>query len=166
MNSTYYNMRLVPLLIHCTNDNFGEAIMPKNITVENCKFFDCNTTQAMYASIQVITHNGNGGTTPGTITDVTINNNFFGETGGSAVLFYGAGNCSLTNNLMYDLNRVKRNDWPVGMCNCAIGIRSSENITIKNNYAYITGSTPTFEMIAGEGITGLTEEKNILKNIK
>lgn len=166
INSTYYNMTLSPLVIHSTNDQYREAIMPKNITIENCKFYSCNEKQLYYASIQIITHNGKGGTTPGTLTDININNCFFGETGGSAVLFYGAGNSSFTNNLLYNLNRVKRTDWSKGMCDCAIGIRSSNNITVKNNYAYITDSTRTFEMIAGEGNTGLTEEKNILKATK
>ncbi len=160
INSTYYNMTLSPLVIHSTNDNYKEAIMPRNITVENCKFYNCNTKQLYYASVQVITHNGNGGTTPGTLTDVNIKNCFFGETGGSAVLFYGAGNSSFTNNLMYNLNRIKKLSWAEGMCDCAVGIVSSNDITAKDNYAYVEGITPTFEMFGISGSSNFTEENN------
>jgi hypothetical protein len=162
INSTYFNISQSALLIHSSYDQYGEAIMPKNVLVENNKFLNCNSKQQIYTTIQIMTHNGSGGTTTGTLTDVHVNNNFFGVSGGGAVTFYGAGDSSCTNNLMYNLDRVQDNDLGL-LDNCAIGIVCSSNITLKNNYVYITGANPKYEFIHKSEAVGLIDEKNTFK---
>ena len=90
---------------------------------------------------------------------------FFSDAGGGAVTFYGAGNSSFTNNLVHNIDRIQNNALGI-LDDCAIGLVSSSDITLKNNYIYIEQANPMYDLIHQQEVTGLTNEDNTLKLVK
>ncbi len=115
-NCTFQNIVHGAIQILSVADIFAEGIMPRDVVVKNNKFLG-NAIE----DVHIFTW-GRGGTTSGTITGVTVTNNYFYGTGKYPVDILGAGDCAVTGNLFYD--HAVRN---------AVLIRTSERITVTNN---------------------------------
>ncbi len=122
-NCTFRNVLHGAIQILSVADIFAEGIMPRNVTVTNCKFLNNTVTD-----VDIFTW-GPAGTSSGTITGVRVSHNFFFNSDSYAVHMLGAGQSSVTGNLFCDVNRGK-----------AVHIRISEDITISDNYAYFTSN--------------------------
>ncbi len=122
-NCTFRNVLHGAIQILSVADIFAEGIMPRNVTVTNCKFLNNTVTD-----VDIFTW-GPAGTSSGTITGVNVVHNFFFNSGSFAVHMLGAGQSTVTGNLFCDVNRGK-----------AVHLQTSEGITLSDNYGYFTSN--------------------------
>ncbi len=115
-NCTFQNIVHGAIQILSVADIFAEGIMPRDVMVENNKFLN-NAIE----DVHIFTW-GRDGTTSGTITNVTVRNNFFHATGTYPVDILGGGACTVSGNLFHD-HAVRS----------AVIIRTSEGIAVTSN---------------------------------
>ncbi len=116
-NCTFKDIVHGAIQILSVADIFAEGIMPRDVVVKDNKFLG-NSIE----DVHIFTW-GRGGTTPGTIRNVTVQNNFFHGTGYYPVDILGGGDITVANNLFSDIRGVKR----------SVLIRTSTDITVKDN---------------------------------
>ncbi len=116
-NCTFQNIIHGAIQILSVADIFAEGIMPRDVVVANNKFLD-NSIE----DVHIFTW-GRAGTTPGTIRNVTVENNFFSGTGKYPVDILGGGEITVANNLFSNIRGVKR----------SVIIRQSIDIIVKDN---------------------------------
>ncbi len=117
-NCTFQNIVHGAIQILSVADIFAEGIMPRDVVVKNNKFLG-NAIE----DVHIFTW-GRGGTTSGTITDVTVTNNYFdfGGTNTYPVDILGGGDIEVSANLF---------DGMAGRS--AVKIQTSERITVSGN---------------------------------
>lgn len=142
INSTFYNIIHGPIMIHAAIDIFSEAIVPQNITIENCKFIQNNTAQGLRGDISVFRYGGD--IASNTITDITIQNNYFYQSAYQAVYLLGTGNVLVVHNLFQDaaFNVTGDSDR-----NSAVYVKTSLDTTIEYNLTYMSNPKQYFEWI-------------------
>ena len=83
-------------------------------------------------------------------------------------IFYGAGDCELTNNLFYNMVQdIKQAPSGIpALYNCVVGVDYSENILVKDNYFYTENIEKTFAATRQENSTNVTFENNTNKTTR
>lgn len=120
-NCTFRNIVHGAIQILSVADMFAEGVMPRDVVVKNNKFLG-NAIE----DVHIFTW-GRGGTTSGTITGVTVENNYFSfeSTTAYPVDILGGGDITVSDNLFDNL-----------LGRSAVLVRQSERITVKDNLSY------------------------------
>ena len=160
VNCAFENVLHGPIMMNASMDIFAEAIIPRNITVKNCKFFDNNTAHGLTADVSAFR---SGGTVlPETITGITVENNFFCRSAGGAVYFCGTGSCIAKDNLMYDISRDAGSDLE----RCAVGINIDSGSSVLSNYVWLSEVLDGFSILCSQSAEGTVEQDNSGYNIE
>lgn len=143
-NNAFLNVGHGAISVMTEIASFNEAIVPKNIIVENNKVIGCNDMSAnIGGDIAVIAYGESYVCEPaGTIRDITIRNNFIANSAKKAMSISSAENTEILNNCIYN---PAKNPKSV-QNNCAISLSMSENLTINENY--IINETATEEYVS------------------
>lgn len=143
-NCTFRNILHGPIQILSVADVFAEGIMPRNVTVQGCKFLNNTVTD-----VDIFTW-GPEGTSSGTITGVSVTHNFFSGSGSNAVQMLGAGQSSVSGNFFHDVNR-----------GSAVLIRTSEGIEVTDNYGLFSQGIRKSIYSVTENCRGITLSGNV-----
>lgn len=96
VNCAFYNVLHGPIMMNASFDIFAEAIIPRSITVRNCKFFDNNTAHGLSADVSAFR---NGGTVlANTVRAIEVENNYFSRSGG--VPYISAGRATVSQKII------------------------------------------------------------------
>ncbi len=147
-NCTFQNIVHGAIQILSVADIFAEGIMPRDVVVKNNKFLG-NSIE----DVHIFTW-GRGGTTPGTIRNVTVENNFISGTGRYPVDILGGGEITVANNLFSDIRGVKN----------SVIIRTSTDITVKDNLS-LPARTGGYKTVDADGTAqNIVTEGNYIKD--
>lgn len=131
-NTVFYNIAHGPLMVHAAFDIFAEAIVPQNIIIKNCKFFNNNSAKGLTGDISVFRYGGE--IVENTIKNVVIENNYFYKSNFNSIYLSGTGDVAIKNNIFVDpavkINSNQKN-------NSAIFINKVLNTTIEDNFTFI-----------------------------
>lgn len=158
-NCAFYNIVHGPVMMNASFDIFAEAIIPRSITVKNCKFFDNNTGRGITADVSAFR---SGGTIlENTLQDILVENNYFSRSAAGAVYFCGTGGCVAKNNLAYDVSR----DAYSAATRAMISLVTDLNATVKDNFVYMSEPLEGFALLYKSNATGTSESGNLGFNI-
>ena len=158
-NNAFFNVGHGSISVHSSLDVFNEATMPQNITIENNKLVNNNYLLSLAGDIYIFAR-ANSLAPVGTITNVSIQNNFIAKNGNAGVSLQACAESSVQDNLFYDNARVVRGE----LYECALELNNSGNLTVKGNYVYNTLDSETYAGIIASGLsdtTTITLEENI-----
>ena len=142
-------------MMNASFDIFAEAIIPRSITVRNCKFFDNNTAHGLSADVSAFR---NGGTVlANTVRAIEVENNYFSRSAAGAVYFCGTGDCVAKNNLAYDICRSAVNDAQRAM----ISLVTDRNAHVCDNFAYLPSAIEGFALLYKSAAEGTEATGNI-----
>ncbi len=150
-NNAFFNVGHGSISIHSSLDVFNEATMPKNIKIENNKLVNNNYLMSLSGDIYVFARSSSLGPV-GTITDVSIKNNFIAKNGNAGVSLQACSDSAVENNLFYDNARVKRGE----LYDCAVELNNAGDLSLQGNYVYNTLDSETFAGIITGGLTDTT----------
>ena len=155
-NCTFYNVIHGSVSLHSSFDGyFNEGLIPRNVTVENCKFIN-NCAEGSSADVFVSRFGGE--IKPGTITGITIENNFFNGDFDYGLSFVGAGSCTVKNNLFY-------NDRPQSAKKYYLAsVTKSENISLTDNYVYFSAAKGVWKFVEESDSSGTVLSGNGVRN--
>ncbi len=145
-NCTFQNIVHGAIQILSVADIFAEGIMPRDVVVRNNKFLG-NAIE----DVHIFTW-GRGGTTPGTIRNVTVENNYFGGTGAYPVDILGGGDITVASNL-FDGHTVRS----------AVSIQKSESIRVTGNLSYPKRANGYRTVNVDQDSQGITAEGNSIE---
>lgn len=150
-NCVFYNIIHGPLLIFTAQDVFSEGVVPQNITVKDCKFFN-----NWGNDVSVVAYTG--GAAPGIIKGVTVENNFFGSSCGTGVTVSRAGECLVKNNLFYEPGR------RVARRYCGVAFQDSDAMEASGNLFVVSGGVYDTDYIDVQTVrvTGMTQVGNVI----
>ncbi|MDR0831800.1 MAG: hypothetical protein LBM99_02760 [Bacillales bacterium] len=152
-NVTFINVIHGPLMLNATKDVFSEGIVPKDITISNCKFIHNNAGPGLEGDVSAF--RGGGTIIPNTITNINVVNNFFYQPYYAGVNFVANGNSSANNNCFYDLSNIR--------VNYLLRSRLSENIEFKDNFVYLLESINDFAIVSEVNSNNVQSVNNILE---
>ncbi len=132
INSSFYNIIHGPIMMHAAFDVFAEAIVPKNVVIENNKFFNNNQSHGLSGDISVFRHGGD--IVRSTITDIVINNNYFYQSSYNSIYLLGTGRISITDNVFHDVSIKSSGE---NSANSAININIVSDTLISGNLTYM-----------------------------
>ncbi len=147
-NCTFQNIVHGAIQILSVADIFAEGIMPRDVVVKNNKFLG-NAIE----DVHIFTW-GRGGTTPGTITDVRVENNFFSGTGQYPVDILGGGDIAVESNLFSGIRAVRS----------SVIIRKSLAISVKNNLSLPARASGYKTVNADDTAQNITTEGNYIED--
>lgn len=150
-NNAFFNVGHGSISIHSSLDVFNEATMPKNIKIENNKLVNNNYLMSLAGDIYVFARSSALGPV-GTISEVSIKNNFIAKNGNAGVSLQACSDSAVENNLFYDNARVKRGE----LYDCAVELSNSGDLSLKGNYVYNTLDSATYAGIITGGLTDTT----------
>ena len=152
-NNSFENIGHGSIMVSSSLDIYNEATMPDNITVKNNKFINNGylLLDALRGDVSVFAQAEGGKVAPsGTISNVTIENNFIANTANTGVSLRGVGNNVVVgNNLFYNTARV----YSSNLTEAAVELYNVTNISIINNYNYYTLGSLTYSGIIPSGLT-------------
>ena len=132
-----------------------EAMMPRDMTVKNCKFINNNHATGNNGDIYAFTQTASGAAKAGAITGITIENNFFTQSAGAAVAFASVSDSDVANNLFYE---IATNYYDISN-NCALVLNNCGEIRVTGNYnSNINGDAD----YCGIRVAGMTDMDKIL----
>ncbi|MBE7087881.1 MAG: hypothetical protein E7369_06245 [Clostridiales bacterium] len=157
-NCSFYNIIHGSISLHAAFDGFfNEGLIPRNVTVEGCKFIN---NQGSIASADVFIERHGGTIVAGAIKNITVRNNFFNGNFNSGISFRGAGDCTAENNLFY--NEKSLDD---ASNYYLASIVKSENVTLKNNLVFFANQRDEYEMVYESDASGTVLQNNDLKGV-
>ncbi len=153
-NNTFENIGHGSIQVASSLDIYNEATMPDNILIQNNKFINNGylLNEALRGDVSVFAIAEGGNVAPsGTISNVTITNNFIANTANTGISLRGVGGDSVvvSNNLLYNTARV----YSSNLTEAAIELVNVQDISIVNNYNYYTLSSLTYSGIIPAGLT-------------
>lgn len=153
-NCAFYNIIHGPVMLNAAIDIFDEAIVPRNIAVRNCKFWNNNYGYGLEADVAAFRY---GGTVlPDTVRNIEVTNNFFYNSAAAGVYFCGTGGCSASNNLFYNISRAPRN----ANQKSAVWLNIDLASTVRDNFTYLTETLEGFSVLRATSSEGYTAENN------
>ncbi|MBQ9709643.1 MAG: right-handed parallel beta-helix repeat-containing protein [Clostridia bacterium] len=158
-NNAFYNIVHGAISLHSALDIFAEAIVPGDVTVTNNKFFNNNLGYGLDGDVSVFAYGNTGKGFAGSIKNITVANNFITGNGQSGVSIKSGGNCTVSNNLFYDICRRYSNE----SLYAAVRIIISENITVNNNCVVMSNATESFAVVKNNDESSVTENGNQIK---
>ncbi|MFA6801638.1 MAG: InlB B-repeat-containing protein, partial [Acholeplasmataceae bacterium] len=153
-NNTFENIGHGSIQVASSLDIFNEATMPDNITIQNNKFINNGylLNEALRGDISVFAIAEGGNVAPsGTISNISIYNNFIANTANTGISLRGVGGDSVfvEENLFYNTARV----YSSNLTEAAMELVNVEGISIINNYNYYTLGSLTYSGIIPAGLT-------------
>lgn len=142
-NCTFKNVVMGGVQILAVADVFKEAIAPRNVTVENNKFIGCVDPLFVFA------YDAYGVSTIGTISDVTIQNNYFTNSINREIYIRGCEDVQVKNNLI---------NHPTALY--SVEVRTSGEITVQNNLTIMQDMTNFAYVKATSDVVNLHESNN------
>ncbi len=139
---TIYNVVHGGISLHSTMDIFSEAILPRDFVIKNNKFINNNQGYGLGGEVAVFC-SGTGGTAAGAITGVSVTNNFFCDSSREGVSFTGTGDCSVKNNLFYDVCRSQHS--------ASVSLSYASNTVVSDNFTALSKPINGFVFIS-EGV--------------
>ncbi|MGN1098768.1 MAG: sugar-binding protein [Christensenellales bacterium] len=165
-NNTFENVGHGAISIHSSLDVFNEATMPRDITVVNNKLINNNYLKSLPGDIAVFAQ----ATTvapSGTITGITVKNNFITDNGNAGIALHGVGDSEISDNLIVNPARTVVNS----LFECALELNNTGDIVVKGNYVVKANASDTYAGIIPSGMTDtktitLSDNKNLeLQNL-
>jgi hypothetical protein len=147
-NNTFENVGHGAISIHSSLDVFNEATMPKDITIKNNKLINNNYLYGLSGDIAIFA-TANEVAPVGTITGITVENNFIAKNGNAGIAMHGVGNSQINYNLFYNTARTVVNP----LYESAIELYNAGNLKIEGNYNYNTLESDSFAGIIPSGLT-------------
>ncbi|MDR0856492.1 MAG: right-handed parallel beta-helix repeat-containing protein, partial [Clostridiales bacterium] len=142
-NCAFQNVLHGAVSMVSAKDVFSEGTVPRDVRVYNCKFLSNSESDIVAAR--------SGGTiVADTLSDIKAFNNFFYGGKGYGVYYYAAGGGEIRNNLSYN-----------GAARAAIYVRTSEGVTVKDNYAYRDSPLEGWCVFNNADSTGTIESNNV-----
>lgn len=156
-NNSFENVAHGSIIILSFLDQFNEATVPADIVIRNNKLV--NNLYALQSSpaqgdILVSAQATEDAGFPGTIKNITVENNFIAKNGNVGICFRGVGNSTIKNNLFYNNARVYADK------ECSVWLYNSGEITVKDNYRQNTLSKTCVGVMSG----GATNPERISLN--
>lgn len=127
-----------------------ESMMPRNVTVRNCKFINNNHATGANGDIYAFTQTEGGHAEAGAITGVTVENNFFTQSAGAGVALTSAADSTVADNLFYGLATNVRDVSN----NCALVLNNCRDIEVTGNYNSNVNADDDY---CGIRVAGLTD---------
>lgn len=156
-NNVFRNIGHGALSAHTSMDVFNEATIPNGLIVRNNKFINnCYSAPgALPGDISIFAISTNGTVGPaGTISNVTIENNFISHNSNAAIALRGVGSSSVKNCFFYNCS----NSQPAGsLYNCLFYIYNGSGITIDSSY----NEYHLDKGLSGIILQGLTTESDV-----
>ncbi|MFA6801637.1 MAG: right-handed parallel beta-helix repeat-containing protein, partial [Acholeplasmataceae bacterium] len=159
INSAFYNIIHGPIMVHAAFDVFAEAIVPQNITIQNCKFINNNQASGLNGDISVFRYGGE--IVSNTIKQITISNNYFYHSAYRAIYLLGTGDVTITNNLFQDVAINVSGDSGK---NNAIYIKTCIDTTITDNLIYMTNDKAYFMFLYATDDVNTITSNNLNRN--
>ncbi len=148
-NCTFENVNMGALQILSVDDRFKEAIVPEDVIVENNKFLKC------WDDVSIFTWDAKGVATPGTLKDVTVQNNYFYHGVGSSVFLKGAGDIKVRNNLFHEQGKTY-----------ALRAEQVDGAILEDNATYFDTNVTNYQFASlRSGVTNVTEKNNTIKGV-
>lgn len=158
-NNSFSNIVHGSISLHSALDIFAEALVPGNVTVTNNKFVNNNNGFGLDGDVSVFAYGSSGNGTAGAIKNITVSNNFIYGNGQSGVSIKSGGDCTVSNNLFYNVCR----RYTSNKLLAAVRIVLSENITVKDNCAVMTAAPNGFVVVNNNDASTIVESGNQLK---
>lgn len=130
-NNAFYNILHGPIMIHAAKDIFSEAVVPRNIVVENNKFFNNNGQKGTRSDISIF--RSGGAIVENVIQNVIVRNNYISNSSENAIFLNGVGDIKVDSNLINQ--PAIRTSGKKGN-NSAIYVNNAVDVTISNIYIH------------------------------
>lgn len=157
-DNAFVNVGHGSMQIASSLDIYNETTVPRNITVKNNKFINNGylLSEGLRGDISCFAIGSEAVVAPaGTVKDITIENNYFSNSGNASISLRGVGESTVKDNLFYNSARVFAYD----SLECCIELNNCAGVTIEGNYNYNTNDSDTFSGIV---TAGMTKESDIL----
>ena len=164
-NNTFMNVGHGSIQAASAMDQFNEATLPQGLTIKNNKFVNNNYLKegTLYGDISIFAISNNASVAPaGTLSNFTLENNFFSQNGNACVSLRGVGSSIIKDCFFYDAS----SSQPSGDAyNCLFSMYNTDNITIEGSYNQynlnngLSGIIP--QGSTSDENTILTDNKNI-----
>lgn len=132
-----------------------ETMMPRDVTVKNCKFINNNHATGNNGDIYAFTLTESGAAEAGAITGLTVDNNFFTQSAGAAISFASVSDSLVKDNLFYE---IATNVFDVS-ADCALMLNNCLDIEVQGNF---NSNVNADEDYCGIRFTGSTDTDRIL----
>lgn len=133
-NNTFMNVGHGSIQAASAMDQFNEATLPQGLTIKNNKFINNNYLKegTLYGDISIFAISNNASVAPaGTLSNFTLENNFFSQNGNACVSLRGVGSSVIKDCFFYDAS----SSQPSGDAyNCLFSMYNTDNITIEGSY--------------------------------
>ena len=144
-----------------------ETMMPRDMTVKNCKFLNNNHATGNNGDLYVFTMATGGAASAGAIKEINIENNFFTQSAGAGIAMTSVSDSNIKDNFFYNIATRYydvSNDCAVLLNNCGeIRLDGNFNSNTNANEDYcgirIGGATDTDYIYVGKDNTGMTYPK-------
>jgi hypothetical protein len=137
-NCSFENILHGSVLLPATRDIFGEAILPRDITIKNNKFI--NNGEGSTPDITLLTYGSSGATAVGNIKGIKLENNAFVNPTARVLWFKGAGSCEISSNLILNPYNISALGTYQTM---AMSFSHTQDVVVKNNYFLSEGGVPS-----------------------
>lgn len=162
-NNTFQNVGHGSIQAATAMDQFNEATLPQGLTIRNNKFIGNNYLKegTLYGDISIFAISNNASVGPaGTISGVTVENNFFTQNGNACLSLRGVGESTIKDCFFYDAS----SSQPSGDAyNCLFSLYNTADLTIQDSYSQYN---------LGAGLSGIipqgssSDENTVLKDNK
>ncbi len=133
-NNAFINVLHGPVMMHSVWDDFHEAIVPRDIEVRGNKFIGNNAASGLNGDVYVFVYGKEYQTVSGTITGITVADNFFTDTIYCGVYMRGVGQSEVKNNFFYDVATRGGSDRT-----SSVSLRTTDTVTVTDNYTLFSG---------------------------
>ena len=148
-NNAFFNVGHGSIVITTEAAQFNEAIVPRDILVENNKLVGCNSMGSGISSDISVSAYGQGWSAvpAGTIQQIVMRNNFIANTSKRAISITSSTDVNISDNCIYNPARnplQKQND-------CAISLSTSDALTIERNYVSNNSASEDYVSLYTDG---------------
>ncbi|MDR0832158.1 MAG: hypothetical protein LBM99_04615 [Bacillales bacterium] len=148
-NNTFANMDAGVFLATDANEWY-ESITPQDVLIENNKFLKNNYVSGGTQGDITITPFGKGYNfgEVGTVKNISILNNFFGNSANSAIFATSTSGLNISHNLIYNVGLLPKNSsW-----NAGIILQLCDEITLNSNAVYANSTADFTSIKLGSGV--------------
>ena len=157
-NNAFYNIAHGPLMVHAAMDVFAEAVVPQNIIIENNKFINNNQSRGLLGDVAVFRFGGQ--IVNNTITDITIENNYFYLSNYHAIYLRGTGQVDVRHNVFHDVATAISDDQA-----SALSVNHVLDTNIIRNLYTIPNDNNQFTFLRSSHDVNTIKDKNIDYNL-
>lgn len=144
-NNVFANFVHGGIIIHSVRDIYGEGMVPKNVTIKNNKFFNNFDSDICVQSW------GTAKSSPGIITGIVIENNFFAYSQSCPMNIKTAGGAIIKHNMFYNACEGVEERGLGGDYFMAMSIAICEDMKVTNNLLYTDKEVKRLKVLASGG---------------